>query len=1790
MTGTPQFDPALKARLLAETGTAPGRELAVLARLRDRGTAVEDLRVVARFGDVVTARVPLDRLLAVRADPNVASLKAGRTYAPTLARSVPALGASPDQLRVVGLPAGIDGSGTLLGVVDWGVDVGHANFRGGTGGTRLLRLWDQRGGETPASPAPFGYGRVFTREQIDAALATGDVYAALGYDPADADPTRTGTHGTHVLDIAGGSGRAPGASPGVAPGADLVFVHLKADDTRIEGTLGDSVRILEAIRYITDVADELDRPVVIGCSFGRTGGPKDQSPLVVQGIDALLAEKPGRQVVVSAGNYFDARLHAAGRIRAGDVLSLPWVLPERSHGVAEIEVWYPGEDRLDVELLDPAGTRVAGAALGEDDVATDERGTLAALFHRRWDPNNGDNLINALVQPRAGAGTWTLRLRGDHVSDGAWHAWIERSTAQAQSRFPGAVANPATTIGTIAGGERSIAVAALDLERGAPAAFSSAGPTRDGRLKPDLAAPGYAIKAAKSSIRTETGRTADELTIKSGTSMATPHVAGTIALMNQAAAPRRLTAEETLRILRHTALRDPSANQPELLRFGAGRVNAAAACRAAATLARGGPSTADVTGDAETVAPDETTTEPDEAVRRAKRPRDRRVQPPSRPTRPATTGAATPVPAAAAVPLAAAAPAGVAPAAPITEPAPLAGPITPAAELPGLRPLDPPVVATAPPAEPTPPPPAVATAPAAEPIPPTAPPTPAPIPSHAASGPAGLLSLDSPPTPATPPPAATAPPAGSVPAAGDLPGLLSLDPPPTPATPTPTAATAPAGPAAPTGDQSGLLALDPSPTPATPPPAATTAPPATPIATAPPGEPIPPPAASTAPPHAPAAPAGDLPGLVPLDSPATPPPATAATPAAGSVAPAGLLALDPPPTSPPHAPTAPPSEPIPPPAAATTPPHAAATPAGLLALDPPPAPSVPAPGTLPSKGQPLMTSTLVASDEFAEDTRGRVPDWPGATPDQLRFMADVFDRHVANAERIRPYVADVPGSELGAVENGHLLRTAAAVDAVAMLAAARAELGAGSRIGVVSGYRSASRQFSLWEQGFPRYYRETEERRATLPGGAHGSAAADALAREIGRWLGAPGHSLHNDGRALDLGVTEDGVRLSARRGDNPRWLTSRLFAWLSANAARFHFGQDPSITEYWHWRHTGTAGATESYAEDSAALPAGELVLNDVELLRPHRGSPPDLLIRWNELPAGTRSADVVVHFHGYSARRSAMDIVRDKAPDSGLDFADPDGGTGAPRRIRPTICLLPRGNHFGGRSGNGYDFPQLVAAGKLTELISLALAAVAERAASPGITAGRLILTAHSGGGAALTRVLAHTDPDEIQTFDALYGPVGPLASWVRRRIELDRADPERRGSLRVLFRRHEGTARGSAAVAEAVRTALAAAGPAGAQLAPRYRVEGTTLAHGAIPRAYGWRLLADPGADVPNVDGPGRAAGAGEAEWWPFVPAAPPADALVADIVRAIAQHETGERAVESSMHTSAGVRASMASQVQATTPWAIDALHALDDAALTGFGLTRPDLTSARDVAAATRRLWGRIHANAPGADPAAFAADPANQPLLATTGFGPVEVARMFDFRELRAETGAAVALRLGQLQALGQAQLFARASAADRRFAGVSAASRLTDAQRRTTLERRVAAREGAADVMTASARPARLGIRETDLFAYARGNWGEDGAAWQRLAVGRQPAGPRIEAAATADRGLELGRARVRRIVDAVRADPATASATDEEICGHAAARHNPGAGDRYRDDVVAHFLALRGNSGQRCSSHGRL
>lgn len=595
--GIPQFDPALRQQLLVRTGSTtgvdagetgpPARELAVVGRLDPPDSAVPGLRVVSRLGPIVTGRVHAADVLGVRQHPAVRSLKMSRLYAPALSVSVPEVqGGAADLERAGSGSAGLTGRGVIIAVLDWGLDVTHANLRKADGSTRVLALWDQRGGHTATSPSPFGYGRVLTSAVIDAALRTPDPHRSLGYDHADIDPRGEGTHGTHVTDIAAGNGRAPGSSPGIAPGADLLFVHLRGDDTAPEDTLGDSARILEAFDWCLRFA--AGKPLVVHLSLGRTGGPHDATPLVVRAFDHVLSTIPGVAVVSSCGNYFDTRMHAAVRVNQATPVTLPWEVPPPPPEGSELEIWYSGADRFRVTLTGPDGRQLADVPLGGEAVVRAHDGRLmASVFHRARDPNSGANVANLFLQPGAPTGTYLVHLHGEDVRDGRAHAWAERTTPRAQSRLSSTVASATSTTGSIANGWSPLSVGAYDARDAArpPAHFSSAGPTRDGRLKPDISAPGVGITAARSSVPGPGGtRQRNGIVAKSGTSMAAPHVSGAVALVFESAAPRLLPMAVTRWVLLESARQSPPATEPDRLRYGAGRLDARGACTIAQAL------------------------------------------------------------------------------------------------------------------------------------------------------------------------------------------------------------------------------------------------------------------------------------------------------------------------------------------------------------------------------------------------------------------------------------------------------------------------------------------------------------------------------------------------------------------------------------------------------------------------------------------------------------------------------------------------------------------------------------------------------------------------------------------------------------------------------------------------------------------------------------------------------------------------------------------------------------------------------------------------------------------------------------------------------------------------------------------------------------------------------------------------------------------------------------------------------------------------------------------------------
>ncbi len=493
-----------------------------------------------------------------------------------------------------------------------------------------------------------------------------------------------------------------------------------------------------------------------------------------------------------------------------------------------------------------------------------------------------------------------------------------------------------------------------------------------------------------------------------------------------------------------------------------------------------------------------------------------------------------------------------------------------------------------------------------------------------------------------------------------------------------------------------------------------------------------------------------------------------------------------------------------------------------------------------------------------ETAAGGIPasrlEWPGAGAEQLAFMRAVYERHV---ERSRSaggtFTGDLPTSALAPVEGDHVARRDAADAARRLLAAARAALAAEGlnrvRIGIVSAYRPAGLQFLIWQGkgrqgGFPYYYRQLLTT-GRLHAGDYGPRAVDIAAREMARWVAAPGYSNHQDGLAIDFGIGEAGKGLGKI---GPR---SWLFRWLTANARRFGF--QPYAAEAWHWTYRPEKQA-ELWAGEvgTGGVRAGRHEVASAPVLAGHRGKAPAIVLRWNDMPAAAAEIDVVVNLHGYS--RPWLSLARDIEPTSGLDLAG--------RGTRPTLTILPRGHYTGVKQRSGslyrYTFPALDGTdGRrdgLGRLVRFALERFAAAAGTAVPRVGRLIMTAHSGGGEPLLRMLRFVDPQEVHVYDALYWEPGALVEWARRHMAHDRAALDaagtasqreymvtRGGAMRVFY--GAGTRMNGRRVRDAIT----------GQAAPLdrwYRAESSPLGHWEIPRTYGPRILADASADVPRA----------------------------------------------------------------------------------------------------------------------------------------------------------------------------------------------------------------------------------------------------------------------------------------------------------------------------------------------------
>ena len=547
-------------------------------------------QVTSVAGDIAAVFIQAGSLNELAEHPEITHVETSRTLKDEL-------DISSVDINVVERPNGPRiipgrGRGAIIGVIDSNFDLTHPCFSDTLGKTRIISAWDQANVDTlPGSPPKgFGYGVEYEREMIDENLAAGNILTVKNKKGIK-------SHGTYVAGIAAGNGAQELIFKGIAPEADLVFVTYKNDVP-----VGGSAFILDAIDYIRRRAREYANPVVINISQGDDLGAHDGKSLLERAIDNVVAE--GRVlVVISAGNarHRPASRHASGKVEQGCDFSLPFALepkPVRPVDSDTLEIWYRRGDRFAVALKMPSGWTSDFISAGTSATIEFPAGNLACVYSELRHPTNGDNHIGIILEKGEGweAGTWELILRGEEVRHGDFDTWADRpgsNTIIAFKRHQSdsstvtlpATANSVITVGGFvsrpaAGGDTGEVKGTLSLG-------SSIGPTRDGRIKPDITAPSSQIMAPR--LRTDACPPASfppSYDLVSGTSMAAPHVAGTIALL-WGLWPD-LSSEQIRDALYSTARQDVFTGATPNTRWGQGKLDAGAAYKLLSTQPRNG--------------------------------------------------------------------------------------------------------------------------------------------------------------------------------------------------------------------------------------------------------------------------------------------------------------------------------------------------------------------------------------------------------------------------------------------------------------------------------------------------------------------------------------------------------------------------------------------------------------------------------------------------------------------------------------------------------------------------------------------------------------------------------------------------------------------------------------------------------------------------------------------------------------------------------------------------------------------------------------------------------------------------------------------------------------------------------------------------------------------------------------------------------------------------------------------------------------------------------------------------
>ena len=542
-------------------GEGSGEELGVLVKIRHPffGASFLGLPVTVSTGTILGMRIPLVSLLTLIVSPDVIYVEPAWKTEPKLDVSVRMIGAD-----VVHAPPISDiGENVIVGAVDTGIDYMHLDFRYDSDGdgfeesSRILSIWDQTSGL---------FGTYYDRSDIES-----DITGGFGPSSGIVRESDSEGHGTHVMGIAAGDGSSSSAGMiGVAPGAQIIEVK----------TPFYTSDILSGVSYIFDQAEQAGLPAVVNLSLGGQDGPHDGTSLFEQGLDELV-DRPGRAIVVSAGNEGDMALHV-GHTLSGNTFTFS---ADPGSDSLDMSLWYPGTSAFTITVTPPIGSPLTvtagttGHALSASGMVSVDNASAGV------NPENSSSEARITLSALMSGAPWSITIT-DAGGGGRFDGWITSSDG---SIIGG---DSLLTIDEPGNAKKVITVGSFNTKAqwesvvgeqdfsgstqlGALSYFSSLGPTRDGRQKPDITAPGAWICSALSSdsISALYLTNPDGVhTMNLGTSMAAPHVTGVIALM--LSVDPQLTVDQIMATLTDTATQDTYTSSVPNTSWGYGKLNA----------------------------------------------------------------------------------------------------------------------------------------------------------------------------------------------------------------------------------------------------------------------------------------------------------------------------------------------------------------------------------------------------------------------------------------------------------------------------------------------------------------------------------------------------------------------------------------------------------------------------------------------------------------------------------------------------------------------------------------------------------------------------------------------------------------------------------------------------------------------------------------------------------------------------------------------------------------------------------------------------------------------------------------------------------------------------------------------------------------------------------------------------------------------------------------------------------------------------------------------------------------